>query len=66
MLQMGSNVVGIAGLVVCCAAVLLRVMGNFHIAGVEVMTVFNGGMALLLIACLAKLEVVLQALAKHD
>ena len=51
-----GKVVGLAGIILTATAGVARVAGHYHLAGFEVMTLFVGGMGLMLIACLAKLH----------
>lgn len=51
----GSVGLGVLGVVLTAVAGVWRVTGHYHIAGFEVMTLFVGGMGLMLIACFAKL-----------
>ena len=52
-----GNVAGIAGIILCAVAGLVRAFGGFYLVGFEAITVFQAGMALLLVAVLAKLQV---------
>lgn len=49
--------IGAAGVLVTVAAGLWRVTGHYYLAGFETMTLFVGGMGLILIGCFAKLHV---------
>jgi type IV secretory pathway VirB2 component (pilin) len=51
-----GNVVAVAGVLICVVAGVLRVTGNFYLLGYETMTLFVGGMGLMLMGCLAKLQ----------
>jgi hypothetical protein len=51
-----GNAAAIAGLLLCLAAGSGRVLGAYYIAGFEAMTLYTGGMGLMLAACLAKLH----------
>ena len=48
-----GRVAGISGALVCLIAVLVRVSGNYWLAGLQVTTWLLGGMALMLGACLS-------------
>jgi hypothetical protein len=50
----------LAGIIVVLAPVLARMMGQFYVLGFELSTVLLGGVALLVLACLAKLELLLR------
>lgn len=56
-----GNVAGVLGVVVCLAAGLARIAGQYHLGGFEAMTLFNGGVGLMVAACLAKLHVMQQS-----
>ena len=55
-LDLASNLVGGAGLVLCLTAGGLRVAGQVNAAGFEAMTLFNVGVAGMVLACLIKLQ----------
>jgi hypothetical protein len=59
MLRTLSNVVGGLGVLLCVVAVLVRVAGIYHLAGFESVTLFNAGIAGMVLGCLLKLEVLL-------
>lgn len=50
----------LAGLLVCVAPVVTRMMGNYYLLGFELTTVLLGGIALLLLACVARLELLIR------
>ena len=56
-ITLGGNVVGLAGVLMTVAAGAVRVSGQFYLGGFETMTLFVGGMGLMLIGALAKLHV---------
>lgn len=56
-----SNFVGLIGVVMCAAAGLFRMTGQFYIAGYEVVTVFNAGVGVMMFSALLKLELIYQA-----
>lgn len=59
MQQMISGVgtaVGVAGLLVCLAAMLLRLAGNFYFMGAELSSLLLGGIALLVGGSFLKLH----------
>jgi len=47
--------VGVLGVILTAISGIWRVTGHYHLAGFEAMTLFVGGMGLMLMACLAKL-----------
>lgn len=55
-IALGSNVVGLAGVLLTVVAGGARVAGHYYLGGFEVMTLFVGGMGLMLISSLAKLH----------
>ena len=63
LLEATANIAGVLGTVICLVAGLARVSGQFHLAGFEAMTLFTGGMAIMVFGILLKLEVALHALA---
>lgn len=52
----GALGVGILGVLLTTIAGIWRITGHFHLAGFESMTLFVGGMGLMLIGCFAKLH----------
>ena len=54
-LQWVGNLAGIAGIVFCLFAGMVRLAGQFQFLGYEVRTLFLGGIALMVMACLIKL-----------
>ena len=57
--QLGSFS-GILGVLVCLIAGLARVTGFYYIAGYQSTTMFTAGVALMVFACLVKLETLLK------
>ena len=53
----GGYAIGLLGVLLTIAAGVWRITGHFHLAGFETMTLFVGGMGLMLIGCFAKLHV---------
>ena len=49
-----GKVVGIAGVLVCIAAGLGRVLGNYYLMNFEIVSLFTGGIALMVMGILAK------------
>ena len=56
MAYFGSGV-GLAGVLLTLAAAAGRVTGHYYLADFEALTLFNGGVGLMVMACLAKLQV---------
>jgi hypothetical protein len=56
-IALGGNVVGLAGVLLTVVAGVVRIMGHYHLAGFEIMTLFVGGMGLTLIGSFAKLHI---------
>lgn len=54
--QLG-NIAAILGILLCTVSALVRVAGYFYLGGFELMSLFVGGMGLMVGACLAKLHV---------
>ena len=52
--EVAGNIAGIAGLLVCLVSGGTRVLGQFYLLGYEAMTLFVGGIGLMVAACLAK------------
>ena len=51
-----GNGVGLAGVLLTLAAGVGRATGHYYFAGFEVLTLFTGGVGLMVMACLAKLQ----------
>lgn len=56
LIQLG-NIAAILGVLLCAVSALVRVAGYFYLGGFELMSLFVGGMGLMVGACLAKLHV---------
>lgn len=56
LIEMAGNIAAVLGILICIVSGLSRVTGNFYILGYEAMTLFIGGMGLMLMGCLAKLQ----------
>ena len=52
-----GNLAGVVGVLICLSAGLVRVSGTRTLAEFDVMTFFFVGMALMVMACLAKVHV---------
>ena len=55
LIAMAGLGVGGLGVILTVVSGIWRVTGYYHLAGFEAMTLFVGGMGLMLIACFAKL-----------
>ena len=64
LLETGGNGVALLGVLVCLVAGGARVAGAYYLMGFELMTLFIGGMGLMLGACLAKLHLLVMATQK--
>lgn len=61
----GANLSALVGALVCLVAGVARLTGHSYLLGFESMTLFTGGMALMLFGALLKLESVFQLLKKR-
>ncbi len=52
-----GNLAGVAGILLCLLAGGARVLGDFHLYDYSAITIFQAGIGLMVLACLAKLEV---------
>ena len=59
LISLAGNLLAVIGLMICLGAGLVRLSGNFHLFGYSAMTVFMAGTGLMVMACLAKLELLL-------
>jgi type IV secretory pathway VirB2 component (pilin) len=59
-IEIAGNLAGFAGLLLCAIGGFSRVTGHFHVLGFESMTIFIGGIGLMVAAVLAKLQVLAQ------
>ncbi len=53
-----ATAMGLAGMFVCLATVMLRLAGYYYVIGVPVSTVFIGGIALIVSGCFLKLHLI--------
>ena len=61
LIRWSANVAAALGMLCCAAAALSRLSGAWHVlGGPEVISVFTLGIGLMVFACLAKLELLLQ------
>ena len=56
LLGMVANGAGLLGIVICLIAGVSRLAGSYHVIGYEALTLFIGGIALMVMACLIKLH----------
>ena len=59
LVQLAGNVSAIIGLLMCLTAGAVRLLGDFHLSGYSAMTIFQAGTGLMVLGCLAKLELLL-------
>ena len=59
-----GTVLGVLGVLVCLSAGASRVVGSHYLLGFESITLFIGGTAIMVAACLAKLHSVSLQLSK--
>lgn len=55
-LEIIGNAAAVAGILTCLIAGLARISGSYHLLGFEAVTLFIGGISLMLMGCLAKLQ----------
>jgi hypothetical protein len=53
-----GNVAGVAGVLVCAVAGTARVLGQYDVGGLSMITLFIVGLGLMVSACLAKLHII--------
>ena len=51
-----GSVLGVLGILVCLLAGVSRVVGSHYLLGFETITLFIGGISIMVAACLAKLQ----------
>ncbi len=56
LIAVAGNIAGVLGLLVCLVSGGARVLGQFYLLGYEAMTLFVGGIGLMVAACLAELH----------
>ena len=56
LLKIVGNMTGMLGVLICLAAGIVRLTGNYLVFGYEARALFIAGIALMLMACLAKLH----------
>jgi hypothetical protein len=52
-----GNIAGLLGVLVCLGAGVARLASNWYVAGFQAMVLFNVGVGLMVMGCLAKLHV---------
>lgn len=57
LIQTGGNIAAILGIAICLITGLMRLSGQAVVFGFEAITLFIGGIALMVMACLAKLHI---------
>ena len=57
-LGIAANIVAMIGVVVCGVSGLARLLGNYHLLGYDAITLFTGGMALMVFSALIKLHII--------
>lgn len=62
LLDMGGTLLALLGLLVCAAAMVTRLSGAYYLAGVELTPLLTAGIALLLMAAVAKLQLLVNRL----
>ncbi|WP_139349988.1 hypothetical protein [Thioalkalivibrio denitrificans] len=60
LIKLVGDLLLLGGVIVTVAPMLTRAMGRYYLFGFELTTVLLGGIALLLLACLARLELLLR------
>jgi type IV secretory pathway VirB2 component (pilin) len=56
-----GHVAAVVGILICLVAGLARLAGSYHCLGFEAITLFIGGIALMVMGCLAKLQELLMS-----
>ena len=56
LIQVIGNIAGILGIAVCLVTGIMRLSGHAVVFGFEAFTLFVGGIALMVMACLTKLH----------
>ena len=56
LLDFTGNIAAALGILVCLVAGASRLTGSYYVLGYEAITLFTGGIALMVMACLAKLH----------
>jgi type IV secretory pathway VirB2 component (pilin) len=53
-----ANVVATIGVVICAVSGLSRLLGSYHVLGYEALTLFIGGISLMVFSTLIKLHII--------
>ncbi len=59
-----ANFAAIVGVLICILSGLLRLLGNFYIAGFELLTLYYIGLGMMIFSGLLKLEVILKGMSE--
>lgn len=59
LLSPAGTVLGLLGAFICLASGMARVLGNYHLLGFGTTAIFGAGTALMVLACLLKIETML-------
>lgn len=59
LIALAGNLAAVTGLMICLGAGVARLLGHFHLFGYSTMTMFMAGTGLMVMACLAKVELLL-------
>jgi hypothetical protein len=59
LILLAGNLLAGIGLLMCLGAGMARLSGNYYLFGYSVMTIFMAGTGLMVMACLAKVELLL-------
>ena len=57
LIKFSGNAAALLGILICFVSGVSRLMGNFETMGLATLTLFTVGIALMVLACLAKLHV---------
>ena len=61
LIQSMGDVAAILGMLACLVAVLVRLGGTWSIAGVQIAALFQVGIGLMVFACLAKVQTLIES-----
>jgi hypothetical protein len=61
MIQSVGDAAGVLGILVCIVAGLARLGGTRSVGGVQIATLFQLGIALMVLACLAKVQALVES-----
>jgi hypothetical protein len=59
LIVLAGDLAAVIGLMVCLGAGVTRLLGNYQLFGYSSMTIFMAGTGLMVMACLAKVELLL-------